>query len=116
VNSSIEALRSDETLTGFVKDICPRGDISDMGYDGHGEFVMISRLEWGGGMSDKTIRTGRCPGGTERMKRLMRLLLADRIDPTRLTSHRFKFGLIEMAFRRMQNKEDDILKPLIMFE
>jgi isopropanol dehydrogenase (NADP+) len=32
-------------------------------------------------MSDRTIRTGLCPGGAERMKRLMRLLEMGRVDP-----------------------------------
>jgi len=49
------------------------------------------------------------------MKRLMRLLETGRVDPTPLTSHRFKFAEIEKAFRMMQTKEDGMLKPLILF-
>jgi threonine dehydrogenase-like Zn-dependent dehydrogenase len=66
-------------------------------------------------MSDKTIRTGLCPGGAERMKRLMRLLETGRVDPRPLTSHRFKFAEIQKAFQMMQTKEDGMLKPLILF-
>jgi isopropanol dehydrogenase (NADP+) len=73
-------------------------------------------LDWGVGMSDKTIRTGLCPGGAERMKRLMRLLERGRVDPTLMTTHRFKFDQVERAFRMMQTKEDGILKPLILFD
>ena len=67
-------------------------------------------------MSDKTIRTGLCPGGAKRMKRLMRLLASGQVDPTPLTTHRFSFDSVEKAFRMMQSKEDGILKPLIHFQ
>ena len=66
-------------------------------------------------MSDKVIRTGLCPGGSERMSRLMRLIQNGRVDPTKLTSHRFGFDEIERAFEMMQTKEDGMLKPLIEF-
>jgi isopropanol dehydrogenase (NADP+) len=115
VDSAIEALGSEATFANCIKVTRPGGTISNIGYHGHGDFVPIPRLEWGVGMSDKTIRTGLCPGGAERMKRLMRLLLAGRVDPTPMTTHRFKFDQVEKAFRMMQTKEDGILKPLILF-
>jgi threonine dehydrogenase-like Zn-dependent dehydrogenase len=37
------------------------------------------------------------------------------VDPRPLTSHRFPFREVETAFRMMQTKEDDMLKPLILF-
>jgi threonine dehydrogenase-like Zn-dependent dehydrogenase len=46
-------------------------------------------------MGDKTIRTTICPGGAERMKRLMRLIETGRVAPTPLTAHRFSFRDIE---------------------
>ena len=54
----------------------------------------VPRLAWGVGMSDKVIRTGPCPGGNERMKmkRLLRLIASGQVDPTPLTTHRFKSG------------------------
>ena len=115
VDSSIEALGSQATLEACIKATRAGGTISNVGYHGHGEYLQIPRVDWGVGMSDKTIRTGLCPGGAERMKRLMRLLETGRVDPTPLTSHRFKFAEIEKAFRMMQTKEDGMLKPLILF-
>lgn len=56
-------------------------------------------------MGDKTIRSGLCAGGAERMKRLMRLLETGRVDPTPLTTHRFRCHEIEKSFRMMQTKE-----------
>jgi threonine dehydrogenase-like Zn-dependent dehydrogenase len=108
-----------QTLGGWkfanIKATRAGGTISNVGYHGHGEYLQIPRVDWGVGMSDKTIRTGLCPGGAERMKRLMRLLETGRVDPTPLTSHRFKFAEIEKAFQMMQTKEDGMLKPLILF-
>ena len=115
VDSAIEALGSEQTLINCVKATRPGGTISNIGYHGHGDFVRIPRLEWGVGMSDKTLRTGLCPGGAERMKRLMRLILSGRVDPSPMTTHRFKFSEIEKAFRMMQTKEGGIIKPLITF-
>jgi threonine dehydrogenase-like Zn-dependent dehydrogenase len=66
-------------------------------------------------MSDKTIRTALCPGGRERMKRLLRLLEQKRVDPTRMTTHRFPFEQIDRAFEMMKSKQDGIIKPLITF-
>lgn len=86
-----------------------------MGYHGLGDVVPIPRPEWGVGMADKTIRTGLCPGGRERMERLLRLLQKERVDPTHLTTHRFPFRDFEHAFEMMRTKEDGILKPLIVF-
>jgi len=66
-------------------------------------------------MNDKVIRTALCPGGRERMHRLLRLLETGRVDPTPLTTHRFRFDQIETAFQMMAKKEDSIIKPLILF-
>ncbi len=116
VDSSIEALGSPVTFEACIKATRPGGTISNVGYHGDGEHVQIPRAEWGVGMSDKVIRTGLCPGGAERMKRLMRLVEQGRVDPIPMTSHRFGFEEIEKAFTLMKTKEDGIIKPLILFE
>ncbi|HEY6049815.1 MAG TPA: zinc-binding dehydrogenase, partial [Thermoanaerobaculia bacterium] len=74
VDSAIEALGSLETFSNCVRVTRPGGTISNVGYHGHCEAVPIPRMDWGVGMSDKTIRTGLCPGGRERMLRMLRLL------------------------------------------
>jgi threonine dehydrogenase-like Zn-dependent dehydrogenase len=115
VDSAIEALGGQVTFDACIKATRPGGTVSNVGYHGEGDTVDIPRLEWGVGMSDKTIRTGLCPGGKVRMKRLMRLLQTGRVDPTPMTTHEFSFDEIETAFRMMKSKEDGILKPLIRF-
>lgn len=115
VDSAIEALGSEETFMNCVRATRPGGTISNVGYHGSGEYVRIPRVDWGVGMSDKTIRTGLCPGGRERMSRLLRFLATNRVDPTPMTTHRFRFAEIEKAFRIMDRKEDGVIKPLIQF-
>jgi len=115
VDSAIEALGAQVTFEACIKATRPGGTISVVGYFGEGDWVKIPRLDWGVGMSDKTIRTGLCPGGKVRMKRLMRLLSTGRVDPTSLTTHEFDFDEMEEAFRLMSTKEDGVLKPLIRF-
>lgn len=115
VDSAIEALGAEASFEACVKATRPGGTISNVGYHGHGDLVGIPRLAWGVGMSDKTIRATLCPGGRERMKRLLRLLEMRRTDPTMLTTHRFPFDQIDRAFDMMKSKADNIIKPLIAF-
>jgi len=116
VDSAIEALGGQATFEACVRVTRPGGTISVVGYYGEGDYVKIPRLDWGVGMSDKTIRTGLCPGGRERMKRLMRLIETGKIDPTWMTTHTFAFAEVDQAFHLMETKEDGIIKPLIAFE
>lgn len=115
VDTAIEALGSQQSFEQCVKATKPGGTISNVGYHGEGEYVMIPRVEWGVGMADKTIRTGLCPGGSLRLLRLLRLLQHGIVDPTKLTTHTFKFDEMPKAFEIMDKKLDGVLKPLILF-
>jgi len=115
VDSAIEALGAEITLQNAIRVRKPGGTISNVGYHGHGDYVAIPRIEWGVGMAEKSIRTGLCPGGRLRMMRLLRILEHKRIDPTRMTSHRFTFDKIDRAFEVMDKKLDGVIKPLISF-
>ncbi len=115
VDSAIEALGADETFQNAVAATRPGGTISNVGYHGKGEFVHLPRLAWGVGMAEKVITTSLCPGGSLRMERMLQLLESKRIDPTPMTTHRFKFGEMERAFEVMDKKLDGVIKPLIIF-
>lgn len=115
VDGAIEALGSQATFEACVKATRPGGVVSNVGYHGKGDYLNLPRLDWGVGMGDKTIRTALCPGGAERMGRLMRLIEKGRVDPTLLTTHRFPFSQVEKAFALMRDKADGIIKPLIVF-
>lgn len=115
VDSAIECLGAQATFEACVKATRPGGTISVAGYFGHGDSVDIPRLAWGVGMSDKTIRTGLCPGGNVRMERLLRLIETGRIDPRPMTTHTFPFEQVDRALGLMETKADGIIKPLITF-
>ncbi len=116
VDSAIEALGHPVTFENCLKVTRPGGVISNIGFHGEeGNTLSIPLPEFGLGMGDKKIRTALCPGGRERMSRLLRLLENGRVDPTPLTTHRFPFTQVERAFHMMETKEDNIIKPLITF-
>ena len=68
------------------------------------------------GMAEKEIVTGLCPGGRLRLRRLLRLLETDRVDPTPMTTHEFAFDDVGRAFELMESKRDDVIKPLVRFD
>jgi threonine dehydrogenase-like Zn-dependent dehydrogenase len=115
VDTAIEALGDDTTFQNAVKVTKPGGTISNIGYFGEGEFVKIPRTDWGVGMADKTITTGLCPGGRLRMERLLRVLETDKVDPTRMTTHRFSFNEMPRAFEVSDRKLDNTMKVLVSF-
>lgn len=116
VDAAIEAFGFPATFEGCVRVTKAGGRVSNIGYHGENPSPLQLPLDaFGLGMNDKAIHTGLCPGGSERMARLMRLLQSGRIDPTPMTTHRFGFDDIEKAFLMMTNKEDGIVKPLITF-
>ena len=114
-DSAIEALGGDNTFQNAVAATRPGGTISNVGYHGKGDFVHLPRIAWGVGMAEKTITTSLCPGGSLRMERMLQLLESKRIDPSPMTTHRFKFSELDKAFEVMDKKLDGIIKPLIIF-
>jgi threonine dehydrogenase-like Zn-dependent dehydrogenase len=116
VDTAIEALGTSATFEQCVEVTKAGGTISNAGYHGEGEYVNIPREAWGVGMAEKDIKTGLCPGGRLRLQRLLRLLERDRVDPTPMTTHEFDFADTDEAFRLMETKEDDVIKPLVDFE
>ncbi|WP_137286240.1 NAD(P)-dependent alcohol dehydrogenase [Halorussus salinisoli] len=115
VDGAIEALGSEETLADCVAVTKPGGTISNVGYYGEGETVDIPREAWGVGMAEKDIVTDLCPGGRLRLRRLLRLIDAGRVDPTPMTTHEFDFENVDEAFELMASKEDGVIKPLVRF-
>jgi alcohol dehydrogenase len=51
-----------------------------------------------------------CPGGKERMQRLMSLVKSGRFDPTPLITHRFSLDNIVEAYEMFGERRDGVLK------
>jgi threonine dehydrogenase-like Zn-dependent dehydrogenase len=116
VDAAIEAFGFPQTFEACVRVTKAGGRVSNIGYHGENPSPLQLPLDaMGLGMNDKAIHTGRCPGGSERMTRLFRLMQSGRIDPTPMTTHRFPFSDVERAFDMMTDKQDGIIKPLITF-
>jgi threonine dehydrogenase-like Zn-dependent dehydrogenase len=70
-----------------------------------------------GFLGHKKITGGLCPGGRRRMERLLSIVEAGRVDPTKMITHRFH-GLesIPEALALMVNKPRDLIKPVVLFD
>jgi threonine dehydrogenase-like Zn-dependent dehydrogenase len=65
------------------------------------------------GLGDHRIITTLCPGGKERMRRLMSMIAARRVDLGAMVTHRFKLDDIEAAYELFSNQRDGVLKVAI---
>lgn len=65
------------------------------------------------GLGDKRIVTTLCPGGKERMRRLMEVWASGRLDLKPLVTHRFRLDDIEDAYDLFANQRDGVLKVAI---
>jgi len=116
VDSAIEALGSQVTFEGCLRSTKAGGTISNLGYHGEsGPTLTIPLDAFGLGMAGKQITTDLCPGGRDRMVRLMRLLETGKVDPTPMTTHRMGLDEAQRAFELMRTKADGIIKPLITY-
>ena len=65
------------------------------------------------GLGDHKIVTTLCPGGKERMRRLMNGIQAGRVDLKPMVTHRFKLDEIEAAYDLFSHQRDGVLKVAI---
>jgi threonine dehydrogenase-like Zn-dependent dehydrogenase len=65
------------------------------------------------GLGDHTIVTSLCPGGKERMRRLMNTVAAGRFSPRPLLTHSFRLNQIEEAYELFGHQRDGVLKVAI---
>lgn len=115
VDAAIEALGNAKTFEACLKVTKAGGRVSNVGYHASRDPLQLSLRDLGMGMNGKTINTGLCPGGSERIVRLFRLMQGGRVDPTPMTTHTFPFAEVEKAFALMASKQDGVVKPLITF-
>ena len=115
VDATIEAIGSQMALDSCVRVTRPGGTIVNLGIHSDGPTIDFLNTPPGIMMKELKIRSVLCPGGKERMSRLLRLIANNRVDPTKLTTHRFQFQELDDAFRLMRTKEGGIIKPLILF-
>ena len=85
---AIEALGIQETFENCLRCLRPGGTLSSLGvYSGK---LQVPYDAFAAGIGDYKIVTTLCPGGKERMRRLMAMVQAKRFDPTPLLTHNFQ--------------------------
>lgn len=104
-----------DTMDQAIRMLKPGGRIGNVNYLGEGDFVKIPRVEWGCGMGHKTIAGGLMPGGRLRMEKLVSLIVTNRLDTSKLITHKFQ-GLekVEDALMLMKDKPKDLIKPVVL--
>jgi len=68
---------------------------------------------FGAGLADIQILTTLCPGGKERMRRLMELVASGRLNLRPLLTHDFGLDRITDAYDVFGNRKDGVLKVAV---
>ncbi|MBB4004541.1 NAD(P)-dependent alcohol dehydrogenase [Aurantimonas endophytica] len=111
VDVAIEALGTQQTFESCLKVLRPGGTLSSLGvYSGD---LTIPLGPFMAGLGDLKIVTTLCPGGKERMRRLMDVVASGRIDLQAMVTHRFPLERIEEAYELFANQRDGVLKVAI---
>ena len=111
VDVAIEALGTQATFGAALQVLRPGGTLSSLGvYSGD---LSLPLGPFAAGLGDHTIRTTLCPGGKERMRRLMEVIASGRLDTRPLVTHRYKLDDIEVAYDLFAHQRDGVLKIAI---
>ena len=105
---SIEALGKQETFDAALRATRVGGTVSSLG-------VYSGKLSAGleaihAGLGDQKIVTTLCPGGKERMRRLLEMVAHERIDFSPLVTHRFALADLPEALKLFAAQSDGVLK------
>ncbi len=108
---AIEALGIQETFENCLRCLHPGGTLSSLGvYSGK---LQVPHDAFAAGIGDYKIVTTLCPGGKERMRRLMAMVQTKRFDPTPLLTHKFSLDQIVEAYDLFGSRRDGVLKVAI---
>jgi len=89
----------------------PGGTLSSLGV--YSADLTIPLQPFAASLGDHKIVTTLCPGGKERMRRLINVVAAGRVDLGPFVTHRFKLDDIEAAYDLFAHQRDGVLKVAI---
>jgi len=111
VDVAIEALGTQATFENALRVLRPGGTLSSLGvYSGK---LSVPLEPFAAGLGDHKIVTTLCPGGKERMRRLMELVRYGRLDLTSFLTHRFSLDQIVEAYKLFGERRDGVIKVAI---
>ena len=108
VDAAIEALGTQSTFESALRVLRPGGTLSSLGV--YSSDLKIPLAAYAAGLGDHVIVTTLCPGGKERMRRLMEVVASGRVDLAPMVTHRFKLDDIEAAYDLFSHQRDGVLK------
>jgi threonine dehydrogenase-like Zn-dependent dehydrogenase len=108
---AIEALGTQQTFEAALRSLRPGGTLSSLGvYSGK---LQLPHDAFAAGLGDHRVVTTLCPGGKERMRRLMAMVEGGRLDLTPLLTHRLKLSQIADGYALFAERRDGVLKVAI---
>ena len=111
VDVAIEALGTQATFEACLRVLRPGGTLSSLGV--YSTDLTIPLDAFAAGLADHQIVTTLCPGGKERMRRLMSVIQSGRVDLSPMVTHRFKLDDVEKAYELFAHQRDGVLKVAI---
>jgi threonine dehydrogenase-like Zn-dependent dehydrogenase len=111
VDVAIEALGTQATFEAALRVLRPGGTLSSLGV--YSEDLRIPIDAFAAGLGGHRIVTTLCPGGKERMRRLMGAVASGRVDTSALVTHHFSLDDIEAAYDLFGHQRDGVLKVAI---
>jgi alcohol dehydrogenase len=111
VDVAIEALGTQATFESALRVLRPGGTLSSLGV--YSTDLTIPLGAFAAGLGDHKIVTTLCPGGKERMRRLIGVIQSGRVDLTAMVTHRYKLDDIEAAYDLFGHQRDGVLKVAI---
>ena len=111
VDVAIEALGTQATFESALRVLRAGGTLSSLGvYSGK---LSVPLEPFAAGLGDHKIVTTLCPGGKERMRRLMELVRHGRLDLRPLLTHTFSLDRIREAYELFGQRKDGVIKVAI---
>src|SRR6202047_564742 len=111
VDVAIEAVGTQSTFENALRVLRAGGTLASLGvYSGK---LSVPVEPFAAGLGDHKIVTTLCPGGKERMRRLMELVRHGRLDLTPLLTHRFTLDQINEAYQVFAERRNGVIKVAI---
>lgn len=108
---AIEALGTQATFEAALRVLRPGGVLSSLGV--YSTDLKIPLDAFVAGLGNHKIITSLCPGGKERMRRLLAVIESGRVDLSAMVTHRFKLDEIESAYDLFSHQRNGVLKVAI---
>ena len=111
VDAAIEALGLQSTFESALRVLKPGGTLSSLGV--YSTDLVIPLAAFHAGLGDHKIVTSLCPGGKERMRRLINVVASGRVDFGALVTHQYALDEIVAAYDLFAHQRDGVLKVAI---